>query len=47
MFNAGASNGIQVAAVTSAGLRAHVTTGLLYLSDVDRMQAGYANEVAC
>ncbi len=42
VFNAGASNDLQVAAVTSARLRAHVTTGLLYLSDVDRTQAGYA-----
>ena len=42
VFNAGASNDIEVAAVTSAGLRARVTTALLYLSDVDRMKAGYA-----
>lgn len=41
VFNAGASNDVELAAVTSAGLRAHITTALLYLSDVDRMQAGY------
>ena len=42
VFNAGASNDTEVAAVTSAGLRAHVTTALLYLSDVERSKAGYA-----
>jgi len=42
VFNAGANNDIEVAAVTGAGLRAHVTTALLYLSDVERTQAGYA-----
>ncbi len=42
VFNAGAGNDAQVAAVTAAGLRAHVTTALLYLSDVDRVQGGYA-----
>ena len=42
VFNAGASNDIEVAAVTGAGLRAIPTTALLYLSDVERTQAGYA-----
>ena len=42
VFNAGANNDVEVAAVTSAGLRGRVTTALLYLSDVDRTKAGYA-----
>ena len=42
VFNAGASNDVEVTAVTRAGLRARTTTALLYLSDVDRVQGGYA-----
>ncbi len=42
VLNAGASNDAEVAAVKEAGLRAHTTTALLYLSDVDRMRDGYA-----
>jgi len=42
VFNAGASNDIEVAAVTKAALRARTTTALLYLSDVDRVRDGYA-----
>ena len=42
VFNAGAPNDNEVAAVTKAGLRAHTTTALLYLSDVERMRDGYA-----
>lgn len=42
VFNAGASNDAEVAAVTNAGLRGRVTTALLYLSDVDRVKGGYA-----
>ena len=42
VFNAGAGNDDEVAAVTKAGLHARVTTALLYLSDVDRMRDGYA-----
>lgn len=42
VFNAGASNDAEVAAVTSAGLSGRVTTALLYLSDVDRTKGGYA-----
>ena len=46
VFNAGASNDEEVAAVTKAGLRATVTTALLYISDVERMQGGYAGVAA-
>ena len=42
VFNAGAPNDVEVTAVTKAGLRAHTTTALLYLSDVDRVRDGYA-----
>ena len=42
VFNAGASNDAEVAATTKAALRAHTTTALLYLSDVDRVRDGYA-----
>ena len=42
VFNAGAANDAEVTAVTKAGLRAHTTTALLYLSDVDRVRDGYA-----
>lgn len=42
VFNAGAPNDAEVTAVTKAGLRAHTTTALLYLSDVDRVRDGYA-----
>ncbi len=42
VFNAGAANDVEVTAVTQAGLRAHTTTALLYLSDVDRVREGYA-----
>ncbi len=42
VLNAGADADHQVTAVTAAGLRAQVTTGLLYLSDVDRVGDGYA-----
>jgi branched-chain amino acid transport system substrate-binding protein len=37
---------IDVTAVTKAGLTAVATTALLYLSDVDRVQGGYAGVVA-
>lgn len=46
VFNAGASNDAEVAAVTAAGLRGRVTTALLYLSDVDRVRGGYAGVTA-
>ncbi len=42
VFNAGAPNDAEVTAVTKAALRAHTTTALLYLSDVDRVREGYA-----
>ena len=42
VFNAGAPNDAEVTAVTKAALRAHTTTALLYLSDVDRVRDGYA-----
>lgn len=42
VFNAGADNDRQVAAVTAAGLQTRITTGLLYISDVDRVPSGYA-----
>lgn len=46
VFNAGASADAEIAAVTAfvagAGLKAQVTTALLYLSDVDRVGDGYA-----
>lgn len=42
VFSAGADADRRVAAVTAAGLKAHVTTALLYLSDVDRVKDGYA-----
>ncbi len=42
VFNAGAANDAEVTAVTKAALRAHTTTALLYLSDVDRVREGYA-----
>jgi branched-chain amino acid transport system substrate-binding protein len=42
VFNAGASNDVEVTDVTRAGLRARTTTALLYLSDVARVPDGYA-----
>ena len=42
VFNAGAPNDAEVSAVTKAALRAHTTTALLYLADVDRVRDGYA-----
>jgi branched-chain amino acid transport system substrate-binding protein len=42
VIDAGAKDDMGVSAVTKAGLPAVTTTGLLYLSDVDRVQAGYA-----
>ncbi len=42
VFNAGASNDTEVTDVTKAALPGHVTTALLYLSDVDRAKDGYA-----
>ncbi len=42
VFNAGAANDAQLAAVTGAKLRARTTTALLYLSDVVREPAAYA-----
>jgi branched-chain amino acid transport system substrate-binding protein len=41
VINAGAKDDDGVSAVTKAGLPAVTTTALLYLSDVDRVQAGY------
>ncbi len=41
-FGDGARGDIAVSAVTKAGLPAVTTTALLYLSDVDRVQGGYA-----
>jgi branched-chain amino acid transport system substrate-binding protein len=46
VFNAGAGADNQIKAVNEAGLGAHVTTALLYLSDVDRMRDGYAGVAA-
>jgi branched-chain amino acid transport system substrate-binding protein len=46
ILNAGADNDHQVTAANKAGLSAQLTTGLLYLSDVDRVQDGYANVIA-
>jgi branched-chain amino acid transport system substrate-binding protein len=46
VFNAGAPNDAEVGDVTRAGLKAQVTTGLLYLSDVDRTKDAYAGVVA-
>ena len=45
-FSDGAKGDAAVAAVTKAGLRAVPTTALLYISDVDRVQGGYAGVVA-
>jgi branched-chain amino acid transport system substrate-binding protein len=42
VIDAGAKDDMGVSAVTKAGLPAVTTTGLLYLSDVDRVQGGYA-----
>jgi branched-chain amino acid transport system substrate-binding protein len=42
VIDAGAKDDAGVATVTKAGLPAVTTTALLYLSDVDRMQGGYA-----
>ena len=50
VFNAGADADRQVSAVTAfvaqSGMKAQVTTALLYLSDVDRVGAGYAGVTA-
>jgi branched-chain amino acid transport system substrate-binding protein len=42
VFSAGADADNKVTQVTSFGLKAHVTTALLYLSDIDRVKDGYA-----
>lgn len=42
VIDAGANDDAGVSAVTKAGLPAVTTTALLYLSDVERVQAGYA-----
>jgi len=42
VIDAGANDDAGVSAVTKAGLPAVTTTALLYLSDVDRVQGGYA-----
>jgi branched-chain amino acid transport system substrate-binding protein len=42
VIDAGAKDDVGVSAVTKAGLPAVTTTALLYLSDVDRVQGGYA-----
>ncbi len=42
VFSAGADADGKVAQVTGFGLKARITTALLYLSDVDRTGAGYA-----
>jgi branched-chain amino acid transport system substrate-binding protein len=46
VIDAGAKDDAGVTAVTRAGLPAVATTALLYLSDVDRVQGGYAGVVA-
>ncbi len=46
IINGGAAGDAGVEAVTKAALPAMTTTALLYLSDVDRVQAGYAGVVA-
>ena len=50
VFNAGAAADTEIASVTAfvaaAGLKAQVTTALLYLSDVDRTGNGYAGVLA-
>jgi branched-chain amino acid transport system substrate-binding protein len=46
VIDAGAKDDAGVTAMTKAGLPAVTTTSLLYLSDVDRVQAGYAGVVA-
>ena len=42
VFNAGADNDRQVAAVVGATLESRIATALLYISDVNRVQNGYA-----
>lgn len=42
VFSAGADADRKVSAVVASGIKAHVTTALLYLSDVDRVGDGYA-----
>ncbi len=42
VFSAGADADRKVTAVTQSGVKARVTTALLYLSDVDRVKDGYA-----
>lgn len=42
VFSAGADADRKVTAVTRSGVKARVTTALLYLSDVDRVKDGYA-----
>jgi branched-chain amino acid transport system substrate-binding protein len=46
VIDAGAKDDAGVTAMTKAGLPAVTTTSLLYLSDVDRVQGGYAGVVA-
>jgi branched-chain amino acid transport system substrate-binding protein len=46
VLDAGAKDDAGVTAVTKAGLTVVTTTALLYLSDVDRVQGGYAGVVA-
>ncbi|MGI3899714.1 MAG: ABC transporter substrate-binding protein [Janthinobacterium lividum] len=42
VFSAGADADTKVSQINAAGAPAHLTTALLYLSDVDRVQGGYA-----
>jgi branched-chain amino acid transport system substrate-binding protein len=46
IFNAGAGADNQIAAVNAAALQAHLTTALLYISDVERVGDGYAGVTA-
>ena len=46
VFDDAAKGDAGVTAITQAGLKATVTTSLLYLSDVDRVKDGYAGVVA-
>ena len=46
VFDDAAKGDAGIAFLTKAGLKATVTTALLYLSDVDRVQDGYAGVVA-
>jgi branched-chain amino acid transport system substrate-binding protein len=46
VFDDAAKGDIGIAFLTKAGLKATITTALLYLSDVDRVKDGYAGVVA-